>query len=130
MPASYYKEIAISAAVLLLGGCAHRDSVDRWYTAATSPSRVEPQTPEERAALERMPTIGDDASVLSLSGATVTIEPTYASAAQRTCRAFVVQREPAEGTPARRVACRDGDQWFLVPDLLEDGSSLGPEDSL
>ena len=103
---------------------------DRWYAAASQPSHAEPRSPEEQAALAELPNLGAGAEVRTLVGATVSFEPTYASAAQRTCRGFVIQREPAEGAPMRRVACREGDAWFLVPDLLEDGSADGPEDSL
>lgn len=122
--------LAALAVALLVGGC-HREyqrSVDAWYAAATRPSHAQPTTPLEQETLERLPSLGPDAAVVQLTEATLTVEPMYASAARLVCRAFVLQAEPASGLPVRRVACRDGDTWFLTPDLLEDGSSDGPED--
>lgn len=131
LPSPTFRATAAVLTVLALGACRpHGASVDRWYAAANAPSRVEPRTPEESEALNRLPTLEPTAVVVTLAAATLAFEPSYASAANRVCRAFAIQREPAEGEAIRRLACRDGDAWFLVPELLEDGSSDGPEDAL
>jgi len=124
--------LALSIGISLGISACHRgyhESVDRWYHAASAPSRVEPETADEREVLAKLSSVGDAGGELPLAEATVSVEPTYASAAQRACRGFVVRRTDAVAS-RRRVACRDGDSWFLVPDMLEDGSSDGPEDAL
>lgn len=120
----------LATAGLLAGGChrEYRRAVDEWYASASRTSRAEPSSPLEAEALQRLATLSPEAQTVALRDATLSVEPTYASAAQLTCRAFSLQREPAQGVATRRVACREGDAWYLVPDLLEDGTADGPED--
>lgn len=120
----------MAAGLVGAAGChrEYRRAVDDWYANASQASHAEPSSPLEAEALERLATLGPGAETLPLHDATLSVEPTYASAARLTCRGFTLQREPAEGAPSRRVACRDGDAWFLAPDLLEDGTADGPED--
>lgn len=106
----------------------YRRAVDAWYLAANTPSQAEPTSDAEREVLAQLPALPPSTTTLTLADTTVSIGEPYASAARRLCRPFVVQREPAYGSPTRRVACSEGSDWFLVPDLLEDGSSDGPED--
>lgn len=76
--------------------------------------RLEPKTAIERELLTKLESLPVGAS--SLGGQTVTAEAGYDSASGQRCRRV-------SWSGAARLACRDGDGWYFVPDVF--GSSGG-----
>lgn len=122
----------VGLATFATGGC-HSEydaSVTAWHRNATSLTHALPSSEAERLALERAPNVPPARTVAVIADSTVTFGERYASASGRTCRALRIEAAASVGTAHERLLCLDGEAWVLVPDLLEDGTTDGPEDEL
>ena len=91
-----------------------------------SGGRHEPEDETEREILSVLDQLAVD-QARPVRGYTIRAGAAYASASGRPCRE--VRLEAAQGapstaakTPTTRLACRDADSWFFVPDVFGAGS--------
>ncbi len=82
--------------------------------ATEHPGRLEPTSPGEEQLLARLDTLKPE-EALTVDGSQVTAEASYWSASGNECRraSFVSSTERRE-----RLACRDEQGWFFVPDVF------------
>lgn len=112
--------IRLAALALAIIGCAKPPLEPRAAADANDVGGTfEPKTELERAVLQALPGLPDNAPK-KIAGATVVAEAAYAAASDRTCRALTFS-DKADGQATRRLACLSGGHWVFVPDVF--GSS-------
>jgi hypothetical protein len=84
--------------------------------AADRGGRLEPASDAERAVLQQLDALAPDQPRDS-GTTTIVAGPEYEAASGRRCRAVHVTISKSRASQTR-LACRDGNGWFYVPDVL------------
>lgn len=124
--------LSACAALALHVGCASSGGGHVWHgpPSATQASVVEPGSDTARDILERLDDLPAGVST-PVGRAQVTADESYAAASGRRCRSVAWTSAGAEGQaePQRRLACRDRQQWFYVPNVGLVNTGYAPEPS-
>ncbi|WP_428265145.1 hypothetical protein [Haliangium sp.] len=113
----HYATSLIGLAVMVTAACAGPDQPPPRNPDLWRPSVSEPVDGAEREILLELPSLAPGQQA-SIAGRVVVAEAPYPAASARTCREVHISSD-AGGPERARLACREDDAWFFVPEVFQ-----------